>query len=790
MRDGGAFGVWATDPGGLPCFELDNDLSSVPGLVLPGGGCGALWHQVGNDRITATAHAGGSITLYSAECGFVRLNDALRNRNAAPAVSWSLLDDEGGVLATSRGGSSNNRVRWGVGYAQWESEGAWGKMVRTVSAPFGELPLLRIDIEFSGDLPPGSDYVETWSFRPHPLLFGPLVSRLQRAPSTHSPGGKAAWYAMFGATSLIRAATEAARRALGSLMALEPSFDVESRFILLTPKRLNAEDASRQSFVPRIGGVVFVAALNEGSLLEACRQGPVTRLGLGACLEEPGSTVSFVVGVCPRGEVAGAVDSARGEPAVSSSEWKGLFALDAGGHEDLEREATWSAGLLKGSRVRDRHFGLSYVPQGSAYGYVMGMQGAPRDYHGPCVPLTYIDPEGARDMLRLTMRMTRPDGVMYYCHTGAGACTSAVIHTEPTDLPLFLLWALCEHVFATGDFPFLDEEVDFHPGRGRAGAGTVRDRVLLAFSYIRDTVGLGEHGMMRCGSGDWSDPISFMVADERAFRSRGESGFNTAMAVHVLPLAASLLEDRYPSEAREMRAFAHALRAAMEEAWTGSHYLRGWDGRGVPLGLHHLFLDSNLICLLTGVGGEERCRELLGNVKRLCIDPSPIGATILDRPHRVRLGVLPDGWDCNGGVWAALNGMLAWAVSLYDAELAWRCLAKQTLAAHARAYPSVWYGIWSGPDAYNAHYGDRPGETFIHPATPMNEFPVMNSHAHAGPLLALLKVLGIEAGPAGLEIRRRPPESVGAWKLSTTLADFTWDGRSATIEKKWPDPAR
>ena len=136
----------------------------------------------------------------------------------------------------------------------------------------------------------------------------------------------------------------------------------------------------------------------------------------------------------------------------------------------------------------------------------------------------------------------------------------------------------------------------------------------------------------------------------------------------------------------------------------------------------------------------------------------------------MRAGLLAPGWDVNGGVWAFIGALTAWGLALHDPQRAWRCLGKQMLAAHARAYPGIWYGIWSGPDAFNAHFGDRPGETYVQPATPMREFPVMNSNAHAGPLLAVLKLLGVEATPEGVELRPRASGPAGAWRLTTPLA--------------------
>lgn len=205
---------------------------------------------------------------------------------------------------------------------------------------------------------------------------------------------------------------------------------------------------------------------------------------------------------------------------------------------------------------------------------------------------------------------------------------------------------------------------------------------------------------------------------------------------------------------------------------TGAWFLRGYDGQGGALGREHLFLDANAWCLVARIGTDAQRANLVRSIRERCDDPSSIGPTILDRPHRVRAGILPAGWDVNGGVWPAIGALTVWGLALHDPESAWRSLAKQTFAAHARAYPHVWYGIWSGPDAYNSHHGERPGETYVQPATPMREFPVMNSNAHAAPLLALLEALGVEATPEGVVVEPRAPARFGGWRLRTALREL------------------
>lgn len=739
---GGHFGRWGLDPGGLPCFECEPD-PRPPALVLPEGGAGRLWHQVGNATLTATAHADGTVTLYATGRGFVRL--------VAPR-GWGLPDLDAAPL----------RTRWGVGYASWTAETPGARIERRVWAPEGVIPALRVDVEVTTDRP--TTYREVWDLTPVPLLPGPLMSRPVPPPSTQRGRDRIAWRVMLGAAGTARAATDVLRRVASRRMVLHAQPRREHGAVLLRSSRWRGP-ATRPAWVDLTLPVIALVAL-DGSVVTP--DGPGFRAALPRGVTHLGFAVAFVD---DDRDLPGLVDALRAARPQTAS-----LRLALPRAPELERETTWHAASLIGAQVRDDHFEHRYVAQGSAYSFVHGVQGAPRDYALSAVPLTFVDPEGARDLLHVMMRMTAPDGAMQYAHVGRGRCTGGGLHATPSDLPLFLLWALTEHIWATGDTELLDAWVPFRPAPD-AGGSTVRERALLAYRYVRDRVRLGSHGMLRVGSGDWADPLSAMVRDRRAFHRRGESGFNTTFGAWVLPRAATLVRDTDPATADEMEDLAAGLRTAMAAAWTGRWFLRGWDGTGRPLGRDHLFLDAQVWSLIAAIGTDEQRATLVREIAARCDDPSPIGATILDRPHPVRHGLLPEGWDCNGGVWAAINALLAWGYVTHDPARGWRSLEQQSLATHARAYPNVWYGVWSGPDAYNAHFGDRPGETFVQPATPMTEFPVMNSNAHAGPLLALLRVLGIETEPEGVVVRARP--ALPAWRLDTALGTFTGGGSAA-----------
>jgi hypothetical protein len=789
-RGGGLFGSWARDAAGLPCFDLAISEPRPPDLVLPDGDARRVWHQVGNDRVTATAHAGGWLTLYSAEAGLVRLSAADPARPEALGGTWRLETPEGRLLLASD--APEGRVRFGVGYAEWRHSAPGVEVLRRVFAPFGDLPALRVDVSVRAS---GSAqelaWVEQWGFAPLPIVLGGLMSPLTPPPSCYRGLDRLSWHGLFAVAAASRALTGALRRALASRLRLRPAGSSVTGLVALAPRN-GCEPPLRPAPLARIPGLVFAAPLGAARTDACLRQhGACTTATLRQRLAAGEARFSFGVGIASREELAGIVaglEAARFEE--TGRRWRETWSLEIGSAPELARESTWHAGMLRSATVGDRVLGSRYVPQGSAYSFVHGLQGAPRDYALSALPLLHLDPGLAREHVRLMLRLVDGDGCVFYAHVGAGFTTGAVAHPAPTDLPLALLWAVAELVFATGDASFLDEEIAFRPRRrGASAATTVRERVLLLWRHVRSGVGLGPNGLLRVGSGDWNDPLRAMAPSRRAFERAGESSYNSALACHVLPRAAALLRARHPEEAAAMIAFADCLRGALAATFTGRWFLRGYDGRERPdsaIGRDHLFLDANAWCLIAGIGTPEQRRRLGTEIETLCAAPSPIGPLSLSRPHRVRGAFLAPGEDVNGGVWAALSAATTWGLALHDPDAAWRSLARQSLAAHARAYPHVWYGIWSGPDSYNAHDAEAPGQTFVQPATPMREFPVMNSNAHAGPLLALLAVLGVESTPGGFTVTPRVPGDVGPWRLRTALLDVRGEGRAAWVLRRPP----
>ncbi|HEY2366301.1 MAG TPA: hypothetical protein VGH87_07950, partial [Polyangiaceae bacterium] len=168
-------------------------------------------------------------------------------------------------------------------------------------------------------------------------------------------------------------------------------------------------------------------------------------------------------------------------------------------------------------------------------------------------------------------------------------------------------------------------------------------------------------------------------------------------------------------------------------------------------------LESQVWALIGGTLTDDQRKTLVQTIASELDDPSAFGAML----------------GKGGQVWPAISGLLTWGYALSDAPRAWKHLQKNTMAAHALAFPNLWYGIWSGPDGWSA----GTGEAWYSAATPMTDFPVQNANQHSMPLLALLRVCGIEASATGLVI---DPHAPGDFSIETSLLDLERKGQLLT----------
>ncbi|MCW5806838.1 MAG: hypothetical protein KIT31_31055, partial [Deltaproteobacteria bacterium] len=480
---------------------------------------------------------------------------------------------------------------------------------------------------------------------------------------------------------------------------------------------------------------------------------------------------------------AAAVRAQRPEGTAEASRWRDriVWAAVPGqpGAGALQREVAWSSYSALALATRDAYHGTRLLGQGGSYKWIHGIDGAIGDYALFAEALLFVDPALAADTLALSLATQRApgrgDGGRYpYATTGVGDFTDMVRYDLRSDAYFLIPSQVARYVATARDAAFLDRRIAYWP-RADGASGTVLEHLALTQRFADDTLGVGAHGLVAMGTNDYADGV-LQTATEPATPAGASSTFNAWLLAGGFDVAADVVAPRDPALAARYRALRADQLARLEQhAWNGRWYERGFVDSGNPLGTGHLYLEPQVLPIVAGAVPPERRAQLLDLVRThmdtrigpmtvVPIDPSlPPGGGV-DEPQV-------------GGVWPVASAWLTEAYAQEDPALGWDSLVRNTLFAHAEAFPHLWYGVTSGPDSYYGPDAERPGEADAHLATALTDYPVFNTHAHTSVLRALVAVAGIRATAAGYAIAPRFPTET----FAVTWPRFALRGTPDTI---------
>lgn len=740
----GNFGRWGIDETGRACYHYD----PPPERDAPHED---HWHLIGNERFSVTCHNTGYVQIYDFTRGPKILN-RWHPKSGNYAGGFCYIRAHGITFPTLKPwlpeDATMERV-FGQGY--FKKVTRWRGLVleEEVRVDFGQGARLEheIQIENLSGAPVEIEFATLWQINLHQLVVGPLMAHgLDRVVEALR-----AWLNRryrHEATPVAGKVVEvSARRATTRLQRDTPAYsDHFPHPILLSGSVQPPTCAPWNQVLPSDAGAIVAnrrtALLNPGE-----SRSLVSHLNSTAANNRLLSSHSTISTTLP------------------DQPW-------------LSREIEWHSYYLQACTLYSEYFDAHFVDQGSAYAYLQGGSGAPRDLSLFVLALVYLRPDLAKETLRFMLRSQRhTDGGFPYAWFGHGKAGGGGVHSLSSDLDLFVMWALSEYINVTRDFAFLDEDTVYYP-KANGKRGTVLDHIRASWKHLTTKIGLGPHGLIRAGTGDWNDVLIAFSRVPPLTIWRGESSLNAGLATVALPAMADAIEQADPKLAADMRAFATRQADGLRSLWTGQWVARGYTGwRDSKLGVDRIFLDTQAFGVLGGVWSAEQRATLFDNIQRVCVDPQPAGALALYPPKRGPL--LVPGSDTNGGTWAAVDGWTTWAWMLHDPAAAWSFFLRTTMAARAEAYPDNWYGIWSGPDAFNAHYHPKPEQTFNHNATPMHLFPIMNANRHALPLLDLVKFAGFGAKDGVITVEPRFPFdsfTVNTPLMGCTYAPDSFDG--------------
>lgn len=222
----------------------------------------------------------------------------------------------------------------------------------------------------------------------------------------------------------------------------------------------------------------------------------------------------------------------------------------------------------------------SLYQNGGAFGF--------RDQLQDAVNLLLLDSKPAREQIgRACAHQFSAGDVCHWWHAGFGV--EHGVRTRISDDLLWLPWAVCEYAQKTGDtqilsaeYPFLaGEELTEHerdryqPLTPGTETGTVLEHCRRAFMRVLAR-GVGAHGLLHIGTGDWNDAF-----DRVGAQGRGESVWLTWFFAVTARKFAALIGGH---AAEQLALAADRCTRAAEAAWDGAWYRRGYYDDGQPLG--------------------------------------------------------------------------------------------------------------------------------------------------------------------------------------------------------------
>lgn len=731
-----SLGYWLTDASGLPAFEYtgkipyEEYLTNGQKVKLPND----PWFLLGNYRFTMFTHVSGEYELISGQRSWARINQG-EKRNSGVNSSVISIDEKEYALTgmySLAADSEKCKRTFGCGFANYFYNNIDGVEInRNLSVKPSDTPyngasafLLTVCVKSRRDKALKCLYAEYVGANFEPIQY-------QTLPETSLP--------IKYKNTYFENSTESAAGVKITAEYADP---------LLVPDR---EAMSKYDGFPP---TLFIKSLSENTELSGDNNGitasfqctiepngeKVFRLIIGYSFEYGYSSTENIIGELAAG------DSVTEPNCAFADNWlKTIPAYDTETDEVLRRELRWHVYNLEAMATYSEYYNETKIPQGTIYDYDWGCHASARDNFQHALPLVYYNPTLAKSVLRYMLKRTTPFGEIRLIEIGNGYADNERYFTSDQQLYFFLL--LSEYLRVTKDYAFLGEKLQPYPAKNQTEI-TAADLTEKCFIFLRDTIGTGEHGLVKLLNSDWNDAVYYIekVPYNNIFLT-GESHMNSAMAVSILQTlipqlknAADSLAEHTPRLNRLCESMTlyreNLLRAYLDDMGERKFPSRMYFN-GKPYGDDNMFLEPQGFTLQINELDETEKRSLYKEMTKRVYSGEKMGAREQEKPE-----FEDDGFDKgsreNGGFWYALNGPVIIGVSQFDRDEAVKLLKNMTLQHLSEEFPQYWSSYWSAAD--NLESSLIPEEGLPDQSLTYANIPVYCAHPHAWILYCYYKI--------------------------------------------------